>query len=192
VIVVACPTQAESSLLAGAMRCPHCAGALRPHGHARTRTVRGLGADTVRVTPRRARCADCLKTCVLLPGALCARRADSTEVIARALAAKAAGAGFRTIAARLGRPASTVRRWLRRAPRCHTEWLYQRAVQQCARIDRELLADLAPQPSVLGHALNLLAGAALRAHQLFGHTCSPWSFIGAFSHGCLLAPPLRS
>ncbi|WP_326809693.1 hypothetical protein OIE62_40760 [Streptomyces scopuliridis] len=41
------------------------------------------------------------------------RRVDFAEVIGAALVAKAAGAGARTIAARLGRPVDTVRGWLR-------------------------------------------------------------------------------
>ncbi len=44
-IVVSCPRRAEDSLLAGAMCCPRCAGTLRPYGHARTCTVRGLGGS---------------------------------------------------------------------------------------------------------------------------------------------------
>ena len=191
-IVVSCPLRAEESLLAGAMRCPGCAGTLRPHGHACTRTVRGLGAATLTVTPRRARCAGCGATQILLPGALSARRADATEVIGHALAAKAAGSGFRAIAATLGRPDSTVRRWLRRAPESHAQWLYRRAVEHCARIDRELLVRPAVQPTLLGHALNLLAGAALRYRDLFGYDDPPWSLIGAMSHGHLLSPPLRT
>lgn len=43
-IVLPCPQRAEASLLRGEMRCPHCAGVLRPHEHARTRRARpGLG-----------------------------------------------------------------------------------------------------------------------------------------------------
>jgi hypothetical protein len=192
VIVVSCPLRAEESLLAGAMRCPGCAGTLRPHGHARTRTVRGLGAATLTVAPRRARCAECGATQILLPGALSARRADATEVIGHALAAKAAGLGFRAIAAKLDRPASTVRRWLRRVPERHAEWLYRRAVEHCARIDRELLVRPAAQPTLLGHALNLLAGVAVRYRDLFGYPDPPWSLIGAMSYGHLLAPPLKT
>jgi hypothetical protein len=129
VITVSSPQRAEASLQAGTMPCPHCHGRLRPHGHGRTRTVRALGTDTLTVTPRRARCADCRATQILLPGGLTCRRADSTEVIGHALAAKAAGAGFRTIATPPGRPPSTVRRWLRRAPERHAQWLYQRATR---------------------------------------------------------------
>ena len=192
-IVVPCPLRAESSLCEGGMRCPHCRGRLRPYGYARTRTVRGLGSARLRVTPRRARCADCRATQVLLPGQLICRRADSTEVIGNALVAKAAtGAGHRSIAAGLGRPVSTVRRWLRRAPEPHAHWLYQQAVQRCANIDRELLAEppSTPPPTLLARALNLLAGAALRYRERFGLTDPPWALIGAFSYGYLLAPPM--
>ena len=51
---------------------------------------------------------------MLLGIGLAARRADSAAVIAAAIAAKTVeGIGHRLIAARLGRPVSTVRGWLR-------------------------------------------------------------------------------
>ena len=103
-MVVPCPERAEEILLAGDMPCPRCRGVLRPFGNGRTRTVRGVGADTVTVTPRRARCADCQVTQILLPTELLVRRADSTAAIGNALVAKAGGAGFRSIAARFGGP----------------------------------------------------------------------------------------
>ena len=162
-IVVSCPQRGEASLLRGEMRCPRCAGVLRPHGHARARAVRGLGSATLHVGPRRACCADCRTTQVLLPGALTCRRADSTEVIGTALAANAVGAGFprhRRAAGPAGVDGAAVA-----APRPRAAWrsgLYERAVQRCATVDRELLVRPAAQPSVLAHALNLLAGAALR------------------------------
>ena len=188
-IVVSCPQRAERILQAGRMSCPRCRGRLRPYGHGRTRTVRGVGGDSVRVTPRRARCADCLGTQVLLPTMLTVRRADSTEVIGNALAAKASGAGFRTIAARLGRPASTVRGWLRRAPESHAQWLYERAVERAVLINRDLLVRPAPQPTLLGHALNLFAGASVRYRDGLGLADPPWALIGFFAHGRLLARP---
>ncbi len=120
-IVVPCPQRAERILQAGTMSCPGCSAALRPHGHGRVRTVRGRGEQVWRVRPRRARCTDCGATHILLPTVLTVRRADSTEVIGTALAAKANGAGVRTIAARLDRPVSTVRRWLRRVPESHVQ-----------------------------------------------------------------------
>jgi hypothetical protein len=139
VMVVPCPERAEEILLAGDMPCPRCRGVLRPFGTGRTRTVRGVGADTVTVTPRRARCADCQVTQILLPTELLVRRADSTEAIGNALVAKAGGAGFRSIAARFGRPESTVRRWLRAVREPHAQWLYQRGVHSAVLVDVELL-----------------------------------------------------
>ena len=87
-------------------------------------------------TPRRARCADCQVTQILLPTALIVRRADSTEAIGNALVAHARGAGHRSIAARFGRPESTVRRWLRGIRDPHAQWLYRRAVDRAVAIDR--------------------------------------------------------
>ena len=55
------------------MSCPRCPGRLRPFGHGRTRTVRGRGTATLRVTPRRARCGDCGGTQILLPTTLTVR-----------------------------------------------------------------------------------------------------------------------
>jgi hypothetical protein len=197
VIVVPCPERAERILQAGTMSCPRCPGRLRPFGHGRTRTVRGRGTATLRVTPRRARCGDCGGTQILLPATLTVRRADSTEVIGAALAAKAGGAGFRAIAATLARPVSTVRSWLRRVPEGHARWLYERAVDRAVQIDRELLVGPGPYPrvlgqypTVLGQALNLLAGAALRYRERLGLTDTPWALIGFFAQGRLLAPPV--
>ena len=193
-MVVVSPERAEDILLKGAMPCPRCHGVLRPFGTGRTRTVRGVGADTVTVTPRRARCADCSATQILLPTELVVRRADSTEAIGNALAANARGAGFRTIAARFGRPESTVRRWLRAVREPHAQWLYRRAVDQAVLTDREMLVRPAPQQTTLGNALNLLAGAAVRFRDCCGSTDPVWSLIGFFAHGRLLAAPrpLRS
>src|ERR1019366_965510 len=69
---------------------------------------------SVRHRPRRASCTGCAKTHVLLAAAWLSRRGDAVSVIGSALLAKAAGAGHRQIAALLGRPACTVRGWLRR------------------------------------------------------------------------------
>src|SRR5664279_737926 len=152
VIVVASASEAEQLLLAGDIGCPGCSAALRPHGHGRTRTVRGVGARRVTHTPRRARCGDCGRTQILLPTELTVRRADTTEAIGNALVAKANGDGHRTIAASLDRPASTVRRWLRGARAAHAQWLYQQGVQKVVAVDRDLLTRLATQRTPLGWA----------------------------------------
>lgn len=107
----------ELDLRVGRVACPDCGGRLRPWGWARARVIReGLGTDwTGRgLRPRRSRCAACQGTHVLLEVRLAARRADAAEVIAAAVEAKTVlGWGHRKIAAGCGRPASTVRGWLR-------------------------------------------------------------------------------
>jgi hypothetical protein len=75
--------------------------------------IRGLDGS-VRLAPRRSRCTGCRATHVLLPVLVLARRADVAAMIGAGLAAKAGGAGYRRIAAALGRPVETVRGWLRR------------------------------------------------------------------------------
>jgi len=188
VIVVSSPSRAEQLLVDGDIPCPACCGVLRPHGHGRTRTVRGMGAARVTVTPRRARCGDCGATQVLLPTALTSRLADATEVVGNALLAKANGAGCRTIAGALDRPESTVRRWLRRARGEHAEWLYQQGVEQAIVFDGELLGQPGkPQKTMLGEALNLLAGAALRFRECLKVTDPIWSLIAILARGRLLA-----
>ncbi len=108
----------EVDLIEGRLSCPGCGDRLRPWGFARVRQVRaGLddeGPGRTRHRPRRARCAGCGATHVLLAVSLALRRADAAAVIAAAVEAKVAGGlGHRKIAAWLGRPASTVRGWLR-------------------------------------------------------------------------------
>jgi len=90
-------------------------------------------------SPQGARCFSCGATHVLLPAGLVLRRADTVEVIGTALAVKARGSGHRTIAARLGRPASTVRRWLRRTREPHADWLHEQGVQHAYRADPDIL-----------------------------------------------------
>jgi len=102
----------EADLAAGRLRCPGCAGPLRAWGHAREREVRTLHGTRL-LRPRRACCGSCDATHVLLPARVVPRRRDSADVIGTALLANAHGEGHRRIAARLDRPADTVRGWLR-------------------------------------------------------------------------------
>ena len=188
VMAVSGSSWAEELLLAGDMPCPGCRGVLRPHGHGRTRTVRGLGQSAITVTPRRARCGDCGATQILLPTALITRRADATEVIGNALVATVKGAGYRTIAARLGRPESTVRRWLRRVRGDHPEWLFWKGHEVAVTLDPTIL-HRATYTTQLGDALNILAGAALTYRKRYNVAESVWALIGLLAAGHLLAPP---
>ncbi|HEY5881138.1 MAG TPA: hypothetical protein VIU11_19655, partial [Nakamurella sp.] len=63
----------------------------------------------------------------------------------------------------------------------HAQWLYRRGVDRAVAIDRELLVNPAPQPTTLGHALNLLIGAADRCRERFGLAGPLWSLVGSSS-----------
>ena len=98
----------ERQLGGGELACPSCGGVLARWGNGAERRVRLLDGPDVWLCPRRARCRECRRTHVLLPAWCLGRRADAGEVIGRALEAKAAGAGHRTIAVLLGRRSATL------------------------------------------------------------------------------------
>lgn len=187
-IVVADPDQVDADLAAGALGCPRCGGRLRPWSYAAVRRVRRLGTATQTVRPRRARCASCGTTQVLLPGYLLPRRADAAEVIGAALVAKADGRGWRRIAADLHRPPATVRRWLRAARGPHLAWLRGRGVQTAARLAPEVLTDLDAQPTELADTLAALAAAVTAWRRRFARHAAAWTLIGMFTAGRLLTP----
>jgi transposase-like protein len=119
---------------------------------------------------------------VLLLGAVLPRRADTTAVIGTALQASARGIGYRRIAAQLGRPASTVRRWVRAVREDHhVEWLRDQGVGWIARVDRDVLATLAAESTRLGEALTALAAAAVTVRARLTPHVPPWTLIGQFS-----------
>jgi phage I-like protein len=139
----------------------------------------------VRHHPRRARCSGCGRTHVLLAASMLSRRADGVAVIGAALLANKAGEGHRAIAAVNGRPASTVRGWLRRLGR---------RAEQLRVLFTGLLHDLDPAAgsllptgTVAADALAAVGAAAAAAVRLFGPRC-PWQFAAAASGGLLLAP----
>lgn len=183
-IVGSDPLEVDRLLVGGELRCPDCAGELRPWGHARERRVRDLHA-VVRLRPRRSSCSRCCGTHVLLPAWTLCRRADAAVVIGQALLAKAGGAGHRSIAVLLDRPPSTVRGWLRRfGVRAEllrvlfTSLLH--ALDACA-------AAVTVTGSVFSDALEALGSAAAAAARLFGPRPA-WQFASAASAGLLLGP----
>jgi Homeodomain-like domain len=188
-IIVLDTEQAEADLTAGRLACPRCGAVLRPWSWARVRWVRGRDGTSRSVRPRRARCASCRASQVLLPAWCQPRLADATEVIGAALLAKAVGRGYRTIAAELGRPPATVRRWLRRSrDLAHLSWLRRLGVEHATRLDAEVLsAGLQPQPTSVGDALQALAAAVHAWRRRWGHHVDGWTLIGAFTGGRLLA-----
>jgi hypothetical protein len=125
---------------------------------------------------------------VLLPVVVLARRADLAEVIGVALAARAAGSGYRAVAALVGRSVDTVRGWLRRfAARAE-------AVRVAFTV---LLVDCGPDPvmpavagSLFADAVAAVVGAAaaVAARWPVLGAVSPWSAACAATGGRLLAP----
>lgn len=189
-IMVVDAGQAETDLAAGTLRCPRCSsGRLRPWSWAAQRPVRQLDGSTVRLRPRRARCHACRGTQVLLPASCLPRRADAANVVGAALLAHAAGAGHRTVAAELGRPASTVRRWLRAVRGAHAEWLRLRGIQAAARVDRETLDVVTQrQPSALAYALATLGAAVAAYHRRLYPRAPAWTLVTRITGGRLLTP----
>lgn len=192
-IVCAEAVRVEAELADGSLSCPSCGGMLRPWGHARARVLRrAAGVRSLR--PRRARCRECAGTHVLLPELGLLRRRDEVVVIGAAIEAKAAGAGHRRIAERLGVPKDTVRGWLRRFAaraeqvRAHfTRWAFALDVE---------LGPIPPAGGVLADALEAIAVAA-RAWVLRFGLGEAWQVASVLSGGVLLCntscpfPPVR-
>lgn len=176
----------EQRLRSGGLICPGCDGTLAGWGHGSARVLRGP-AGPLRLRPRRSRCTGCGVTHVLLPVVALLRRADTAQVIGRALVARARGAGFRRIAAELGRPAETVRGWLRR---------FAGRAERVRVVFTGLLRALEPDPVMPGPAGSeqanavtaVLAASRAAAGRFALGTVAPWELAVAISTGCLLAP----
>jgi len=177
--------EVERRLSAGELACP-CGGELARWGYARARTVRGVGV----LRPRRARCGRCAVTHVLLMVSCLLRRADGVDVIGAALRWKAAGAGHRRIAERLGRPVATVRGWLRGFAR-HAQGVCSAFTALLVRLD-PLTGPLPSHPSLFADAVEVIGGCAAAARRRLGvvGAVSPWQLAAAFTNGRLLAAGL--
>ena len=178
----------EGQLAGGELACPSCGGVLGGWGNARRRVVRVAAGPDVVLVPRRSRCRRCRATHVLLPAWCLLRRADSAGVIGAALEAAAAGGGHRKIARLTGRPASTVRGWLRR---------FAGRAEAVRVFFTVLLARTGPDPvmpagagSLVAAAVSAVAGAAAAvAARWPGVGEVPvWAAASAASGGLLLAP----
>src|SRR5215468_5419420 len=178
----------ERQLADGELDCPGCGGVLGGWGRARPRRVRvAEGADAV-VVPRRSRGRGGGATHVLLPAWCLSRRADEGAVIGAALQAAAAGGGHRKIAECLGRPASTVRGWLRR---------FAARAEEVRVFFTVLLARTSPDPVMpaaaagpVAEAVSAIAGAAVAVAQRWPElgTVPVWTAASAASGGLLIAP----
>ena len=176
------PDVLEADLAAGRLCCPGCDRPLSRWGFAREREVRMLDGAR-RLRPRRARCGRCETTHVLLDACSVPRRRDGAEVIGEALVAKAQGDGHRRIAARLGRPPSTVRGWLRAAAR-RAETLGAAALRwtRALNLGRE---PARPAGSPLTDAVEAI-GSAVRERRLqLGIRAGPWELAVALTGGLL-------
>ncbi|WP_372465397.1 DUF6431 domain-containing protein [Spelaeicoccus albus] len=189
----------ERDLEHGRLPCPGCGGRLRGWGWARARIIRARAGNR-RVRPRRARCAGCLATHVLLTVSLAARRADSAAVIASAIENKIIHAhGHRRIAATIGRPASTVRGWLRAFTAC-ADAITDRFTRLIVRHSPDAAGIWpAPASSPAGAALSALMGYAAGLGDRFGVGTLTWIRAGiAACHGRLFTagfwtrPPTRT
>jgi hypothetical protein len=174
----------ETVLCGGGLRCPMlgCGRRLAPWGSARERGVRGAG----RVTPRRAMCTGCGRTHVLLPASVLLRRADAVTVIGVALLAKASGCGHRRVAELVGRPATTVRGWLRRIGQVAARVLAVLAAA-AAEFGAEFVAPAATTDPV-GAVVELVGALARAAARRLGGSCEPWRLAAVLGGGRLLAP----
>jgi hypothetical protein len=177
----------ERRLSGGGLACPGCRGRLRPWGHGRVRVVRDDGVVRWRLRPRRARCVGCGCTHVLLPVSVLVRRADTVAVIGAALARAAEGWGHRRVAERLGRPASTVRGWLRRF-RTRAGPLREAFTTLLCHLDADPLLP-GPTGSELADAVAaIVAAAGAVARRWVVLAVSPWLAAAAVTSGRLLAP----
>jgi len=169
--------------------CPQCRGVLRvlvACGSASRATAQR--ADLV-VQPRRARCRSCGATRCFCRRRACPGEPTRPRSSARHYWPRPKGQGYRRIARDLHRPASTVRRWLRRATVEHVEWLRRRGTDRAHLLDAETLAYLEPQRTNLADAL----GRPRRRGWPRGGDASPrhaaaWTLIGVFTGGRLLGP----
>jgi hypothetical protein len=178
----------ERQLAGGELACPSCGGVLGGWGHGAERRVRVLAGPAVLVRPRRSRCRGCGGTHVLLPVWCLLRRADATAVIGAALVAAAAGAGFRVIARMLGRPAETVRGWLRRfASRAEAVRVFFTVLLAQTSPDPVMPAGPVAGPAAAVAAVAGVAAAVAQRWPLVGQA-PVWAAASAASGGLLLAP----
>jgi Homeodomain-like domain len=180
----------EARLRSGGVACPDCSQSLSPWGFARPRVLRA-GGGRVRVRPRRGCCTGCGHTHVLLPLVGLVRRADTTAVIGAGLEARAHGLSARQIAKLLGRPAATVRGWLRRFAG-RAEAVRRMFTGLLCAVDADP-PGLPPAGSAVADAVAAVRAAAAAVRRRWAGSVlavSVWEVAAAVTNGQLLAPVL--
>jgi hypothetical protein len=190
VIIVRSEELAQQALSDGTLACPHdgCGGRVYRNGHARRRRIRARDGGERELRPQRVACRCCGRTSVLLPAWCVPGRSDDAETIGVALLAAAQGQGHRSIAVRLGRPATTVREWLR-IVRSQAVPLRKRAWSLQGRLEPQERSR--PTGSPLGDAVDALAAAAAAIKRFLGadrYATTPWELIVLVTGGRLLRP----
>ena len=164
--------------------CPGCGERMQFWGWYE-RDVRVTAVVIHRLAVRRARCADCGRSHVLLPGFVTWGRLDAVEVIGSALEAMCAGVGTRRVADGLDLGHTTVRDWRRRFAR--------RAGLLAVGFSRFCVAvgDVAPRLSGRPEwvAVGSVRAAWSAARRRFGEGVgSLWRLANAVVGGHLLSP----
>ncbi|MFF0134787.1 hypothetical protein ACFYTG_56185 [Streptomyces mirabilis] len=125
----------------------------------------------------------------MLPVSVLSRRADVVEVIGAGLQMKAGGAGHRAIADLLGRPATTVRGWLRRFAARAAVLAGFFTTQLVALAADPVLALPAPAASVFADAVAAVIAVSMAVRARFPMVAAPiWQVASAVSRGSLMAP----
>ncbi|WP_234789426.1 hypothetical protein [Mycolicibacterium fortuitum] len=91
----------------------------------------------------------------------------------------------------IDRPVSTVRRWLRRIPPAHLERLYQAGTRRLLLLllHPGTFTGLRYRGNMLHNVLSILAAAAHWDRARCAFDDPPWTLIGMYTRGRLLAPP---
>lgn len=168
--------------------CPVCGTRLTGWSGYR-RWLRAEGEQ--RIWIRRGRCRSCRRTHALLPDFVHARRLDVVDVIGAALELAIAGAGMRTVAARLGLAHSTARDW-RRRHRARAPALLAHLGAVAVSLGAELRDLPAGVEAAALHALGAICEQASR--RLPGRLAAPWrlwnAICGGWPLGTNTSPPL--
>jgi hypothetical protein len=125
----------------------------------------------------------------LAPVSTLLRRADGADVIGVALLDRTEGAGYRRVAARVGRAVSTVRGWLSRML-TNAERVRVAFTLLLHRLDDDPAA-LTPAGSAFGDAVAAIGAAVAAVRRTWGTTVvvvSAWQVASALTLGRLLAP----